>query len=399
MANAHIPKHSFSSPGCDGRQFANHSSLSGGLSNCVWNWLNVCKYTGLTPFCCLFFCALASENASRANPMEFRGSISATKYEGESQVFTITNWYSVVLDGTNSQIRTGAEGDANVLYSEYGRIGKDSYFMTVLNTARTAQEYIETQGEVVRTIKVDKPFTPINSAMLWVNDGVVADAGLNFITPVWLAYSFGGIFGNGSSQIANMSPIVSVGSRFRELGGEAEVESRFDSRPPKLLAYLVERLTGSTFRKLGLQAPFSGDFTNCIYETIAWTNVQDLTIPLRFRVVENILETASQQSRVIFEGELTMVKPTNSIPVFPPPLITRVVERRRDIVAPYPEYSYTTTDGRLWTRDQILAKGQRSGDRLKLQTEGKGKSYVIVILCFTIFAPLVIIRLMHKKRN
>ena len=346
---------------------------------------------------CLGYCALAAQNVSRSNPLEVRGNISAFKYDGDSQVFAFTNWFSVVLDGTNSQIRTGSVGDSNVLYSEYGRIGKDSYFMTVLNPVRTAQEYIEVHGKEVRTIKADKPFTPVNAAMLWVNDGVVSDAGLNFITPVWLADSFGGIFGKDSSQNMNMTPIVSVGSRFRELGGKAGIAYRLDSRPPYVPIYLVERLTVSSFLKLGLQAPFSKDFTNCIYETTAWTNVQDWTIPQQFRVVEILLETASQQSRVIFQGELTMVKSTDPLPDFSPPQIARVVERRKGMVAPYVEYSYTTTDGRLWDRDQLLAKGQSSEGLQRLRNGGKW--YVFVIFGLAIFAPLLIFRLMRQQNK
>ena len=55
MANAHIPKHGFSSPSCVGSQLLKCSCQRGELFRFVANWLNACKSSELAVFrlfCC-----------------------------------------------------------------------------------------------------------------------------------------------------------------------------------------------------------------------------------------------------------------------------------------------------------------------------------------------------------
>ena len=61
MANAHIPKHGFSSPGCVSRNLRKHSFNRGELFHYVAKWLNVCKYAGLTTFMCFSTLCLVAQ--------------------------------------------------------------------------------------------------------------------------------------------------------------------------------------------------------------------------------------------------------------------------------------------------------------------------------------------------
>jgi hypothetical protein len=324
--------------------------------------------------------------------LKIGGVVTGFKYQGTNFLMSSTNWFLAAIDEERVFIRTGAPGSKEVAYHEYSDLNGNSYALTAFNTNFLVSEYVEIHGGVAKHFKLENPIKPTNEAMVFLNEGAVPEAGLGFLTPVWLAYGFHGQNKKGVSGKGRHTPLFAVAPDFRELGGQTEIEYAFNAQPPKCLTILRETFSAKDLHRLGLQTTLKGQYTNSTYEVNTWTNIGGWVLPLSFNAVHLLHGTATRRSSyeiIIYHGEATNIESCQAVPRFVVPQVTRVVERRAEYVRPNVQYSYTSTDGRLWTPQEVRTKAQVDG---RVHRGASNKRWIVYLTFgFALIGPPVVV--------
>jgi len=347
-------------------------------------------------FACITFLLHCLCGESKALTLEVTGGLIGRHLQGDRLLMTASNWFKATLDEHSCNLKigpTGANGETK--YHEYGMLGDDSYVLCEFDTNHLITEYIEMHDGVAKHLKLDQPFPPANEAMLFITPEKVPGFNVTFLAPVWLAYGFRSVGGHHSGKMSSR-PIFPVISDFVEQGGRADTEYTMNPASPCLLLRWRELVHPRELMRLNLHFQSPTGFTNCAYETTAWTNVSGWTIPARFQTIRYLIDRkfgVFSQETMVFEGTALSIRICDGVPALLVPKVTRVVERRPQYVKPYSEYSYTTTDGTLWDRERLKAHGEHSA----ILAVSTGRTHWIVYVLFAIVALLPAIWLVRKR--
>jgi len=430
MAHAYVPKPSLRSPDCEREKLLSHYLRAICLRRIVKR-LNVCQYS---PLSVLLFSSTQEEclkrgrmqnlnkgsilKASRslfalvtifvlfifeiqAAALEIGGVIFAKVYQASDIINTSSNWFLVTIDGKDARIRAGPMGNPSIRDFEYGILENDSYLLIhYVTDLKVTEAYEFRDGNAVK-VKLAVPLAAENSATITLNNGRVPEYDLGLISPVWMAYCFNLDSEHSETNHTQDSPIFSMGVSFRKLGGLADMAYTLNSSPPRMLQALVESAHSERFEKMKLPSPFPGRFTNLVYEVSIWTNVAGFALPQQFHATYHHVMGSSgimNSLKVVFEGVATNFNAnTPSLGGFRIPKVTRVVERRSALVNPLASFAYTTTNGVLLSREQLLQNKGYLRERLAMpelpratQSYSKWRVVVIVALGLVTLLPLAI---------
>ncbi len=295
---------------------------------------------------------------TKSAPLEIRGQISARVYRDSSIINIASNWFVVTIDDKNTRIKAGPMGDPAIIDFEYGLLDKDSYLLINYVTNLLVTEINKVVGGVATKVKLRTPQKAQNTAMIFLNNGRTPGYVLGMISPVWMAYCFHLDLPNSETTRIQGAPIFSMGKTYRQQGGLAEITYTLNSQSPFFLQTLVETGDSKQFETLKMPPPLRGVFTNATYNVLRWTNVASYTVPQQFYITNYFVMGATglaDVEKIVFEGTATdFLVNVPSVPVINIPLVTRAVERRSGLVAPLSEFSYTTTNGILLSREKVV---------------------------------------------
>ncbi len=275
-----------------------------------------------------------------------------------STAHVASNWFVVTIDDKNTRIKAGPMGDPAIIDFEYGLLDADSYLLINYATNLLVTEINQVVDGVAKKVKLATPKKAENTAMIFVNNGRIPEYALGMLSPVWLAYCFNLDLPDSETNHFQASPIFPMGKAYREQGGLADMTYALNSQPPFFLQTLTESGDSKHFETLKMLSPSRGVFTNGVYNVERWTNVASLTAPQKFYATNYFVMGPSglaDVEKIVFEGTATdFVANAPSPTPFNIPLVTRVVERRSTLVAPMSDFSYTTTNGILMSREKLV---------------------------------------------
>ena len=270
-----------------------------------------------------------------------------------------------------ARLRIYGGSHAGVEFGEYGWDGTNSYvlhkFLTneLQNTAHSLSKSTDT------TTYLDKPSQARNQAQLRIFEGIDRPINNDDFESVWLAYASSAHYRARKSG-EKTEPIWDMGGDASAAGKLFRAEWRLNPRPPFLpesvmdftdgyeyswvtespawsasqgapgqFQLLTDVSKGEVRRARGtrvahvqkMPAPFNRECTNSVFEVLAWTNINGLTLPREFRVTlyEPDLVAKSEPvllPRRIIEGTITEARPgassTNFSAWAPQGLVTTV---------------------------------------------------------------------------
>ncbi len=289
---------------------------------------------------------LSSLQIVRPATISVNGALAITRSAG-GHTIPVSDWFSLSVDGTNYLIRAGSFKTPSIEYAECGLMTNGgTYVLVVFDTNAVFSEYTLSQNGRATTKKLKRPNRPLNDGMLWLDKSPAPDeAGVGMFAALRLAYVPDARLmqpgTHSSGQFPEIFPVTTgrVGQR-----GSAATEYTLSSAPPHLLETLVQWQDRESH---------PADSPHVSYSVLSWTNVGTFRVPQQFVVVRR---QAVSGDSIIYEGTVSAAT-MHAAPV--PPLLgpkeLRVVERRfGDGLIPE-SFSYDTTNGFLWTKEQILA--------------------------------------------
>jgi hypothetical protein len=258
-------------------------------------------------------------------------------------------------------------------YYEYASQGSNSTLLLRHRDDLLVTNVTSVNLGVTQTVKLKKPQRPWNQGTVFVRPDALPPYGFEHLTAVWLAY--GSRCHYGQSGQGSVSPVMFVGDEFREAGLKVKSEWLVESKFPNLLRFMAEFSDGNSYKKQGSQVevkplpqPFDAGFTNAIFRTIEWTNVAGFTFPRRFEVLKFDPELADQTGKKLrvaymMEGETHSFVLGTTRTNFASELPERcnVIDySHRDDRSRTHYFYYRTTDGKLISYEEFLARQQRS---------------------------------------
>jgi len=297
----------------------------------------------------------ASKSTQQVEVLEISGSIVQKIYFSKENIIqSQTNSFVVSIWGNHARIEAGPMDNDKITGFEYGMLGKDSYLLTRYVTNLLATEVYQMDG--TQPAKLKTPVRPENDATLTINDGVVPEYAFGFISPVWLAYCFHLERTNALTARTQYPPIFPMGSPFRSDDGLADISYTLNTNPPYMVQSLME--CGDPHQLKPLRSYTDGIFTNAEYRALAWTNFSGFTVVQQFQVTNFVIGSrlgVIVRRTVVYEGTATNIalrlKP---VPAFSIPDRTYVVERRSAMATPLSNFGYTTKNGHLLDRTELL---------------------------------------------
>lgn len=317
------------------------------------------------------------------------------KYIRKGEWDMITNWFQVAVSGARSTIRTGGMTDKAVDYFEYVNDGTNSEMLIKYNPPDPLSAR-----------------KPINQASVIINSGAVPEYGFGLITPVWLACASSHFFHSAGKQI---EPIFYMGLGVRKHHLKVNAKWSLVAERPRLPEWMCDFSDGNTYNEENralivkkLPAPFDKPTTNSVYSVLSWTKVDDLHLPLEWRVIQYRpnLESQTLESKIISTGHTTVVRSGTSRDSFEihAPEYSRVTDRTLEAQGvAVPEYTYLTTNGDLLPLSEIkkqigfapiLAAGER-----RVPVHASDRRLIVLAAIFIILCVLAVVLLWRWRQG
>jgi len=303
------------------------------------------------------------------------GEVRCTTFD-EDGTNTFISRFQASISGCQTLIRSKLllddDPDYHADYHEYSCQGSNSTLLTRYRDDLTFTNATRLNLGVTETINFKKPQRAWNRGTAMVRPDALPPYGYEFLTAVWLAYGSRCHYGQSGQGL--VSPVVFLGDEFREAGLKVKSEWRFESRIPNLLQFMAEFSDGNSYEKQGsrvevkpLPQPFDAGFTNAIFRTIEWTNVAGYTFPRRFEVLKfdpEFADKAGTKLKVAYmmEGEthsFVLGKTRTNFASELPERCNVIDYPHRDDRSRTHYFYYRTTDGKLISYEEFLARQQR----------------------------------------
>jgi len=225
---------------------------------------------------------------------EATGEVRCTSFE-EAGTNTYFGRYRVAVSGCNTWIRSKLllddDPDYGADYLEYTCQGSNSTLLVRYRDDLWVTNVTSVNLGVTETKTLEKPQRPWNQGTVFVRPDPLPPYGFEALTTVWLTY--GSRCHYKQSGHGSVPPVVFVGDEFRESGLKVSSHWIVESKRPGLLNFMAEFSDGTSYQKQGSQVevkprpkPFDTGFTNAIFRTIEWTNLEGYTLPRKFELVK-----------------------------------------------------------------------------------------------------------------
>ena len=396
MANAHIPKHSFCSPGCDGRKFSNYSF-----------------HRLVLTATCYFSILFSSVATDAARKFSVSGKVEYKFWIGDQLAEQQTNSFEVSVDGCSTLIVSQENPlipyDSNsvqVEKYEHNANSTSSWF-TAYFKERLGSERLDDGRRTIKTSQGQKTVIEHNAFVdIYTNSAPPNHIGL--ITPAWLAYASSCAWPSANTN--KVYPMAFMGPGWPHIGGNTltcnvSKSKNYPNAIERVVEYADEKVlifVNETHKRfLGKEAfpdLYKQGYTNAVFEVLTWTNFNEIFLPLRFRLTRFIPRYGGKSvdeldTLAIYEGvgesfDKSIIGPVTRRSA---PQWSRIADYRFSPPNGEPAI-YTAKDGKILTSSDLQLLKQPN-------TEAANGGVIRLALILMAVVPIAFVFLWKKARN
>lgn len=364
-------------------------------------------------FCLVMFIWLAGWSQTA---FSVRGHVVYSFWLADRLVEHYTNTFELTVDGCNAFVRTPglkATVGEQVANYEWTLTPTSSWFVTIFEDLPTGYR-TKTGRRIGRDSSNKQQVVMEYNAFADIFTNASAPIHLGLITPTWLAYASSCVLKGGTNRIA---PIAFMGPGWPHVGGEnlislAAISAAIPHLPERITQFgneavyeFLNRIQREYLSQGDFPQIYRGGFTNAVYETLSWTNVGNLSLPDRYRVIRFVPKVGGGDSSeverlLIYEGFADSFSTEVANKIIVPPRLppwSRVADYRYSAENREP-HMYQSSDGATLSYEQIL-----KNERVSRVGEGSSRSraFVLALMIFpAVLLPVgwIIMQRRNKKQ-